>query len=217
MSFPLTRTPFVLCLQVEQGGLWLLGYRAGLLRSSSNVFTYRPSRAICLGLLIRTLSKQEAQIRGCLAGRRAVDSSSSSKLSKPSSSNSSRIRPCLSCACCRINVMPCTATRELNRGDLRLCTGGYDNTIRFWEAWSGICSRTIQHPESVSAYSDMKQLELTRAGHLERFQQVNRLAISPDKRHIAAAGNQTIKLYDITAQPQPGGNIPPVSMACSAR
>lgn len=30
-----------------------------------------------------------------------------------------------------------------------LCTGGYDNTIRFWEAWSGICSRTIQHPESV--------------------------------------------------------------------
>lgn len=31
-----------------------------------------------------------------------------------------------------------------------LCTGGYDNTIRFWEAWSGICSRTIQHPESVS-------------------------------------------------------------------
>jgi hypothetical protein len=26
----------------------------------------------------------------------------------------------------------------------------YDNSIRFWEAWSGICCKTIQHPESVS-------------------------------------------------------------------
>jgi len=24
-----------------------------------------------------------------------------------------------------------------------LVTGGYDHEIRFWEAWSGICSRTI--------------------------------------------------------------------------
>jgi methylphosphotriester-DNA--protein-cysteine methyltransferase len=31
-----------------------------------------------------------------------------------------------------------------------LVTAGYDNTIRFWEALSGICSRTIQHPNSVS-------------------------------------------------------------------
>jgi target of rapamycin complex subunit LST8 len=30
-----------------------------------------------------------------------------------------------------------------------LVTAGYDNTIRFWEALSGICSRTIQHPNSV--------------------------------------------------------------------
>ncbi|PKS07805.1 hypothetical protein jhhlp_006413 [Lomentospora prolificans] len=46
---------------------------------------------------------------------------------------------------------------------------------RFWEALSGICSRTIQHPES----------------------QVNRLCISPDKRFLAAAGHHTVKLYDI--------------------
>lgn len=46
---------------------------------------------------------------------------------------------------------------------------------RFWEALSGICSRTIQHPES----------------------QVNRLCISPDKRYLAAAGHHTVKLYDI--------------------
>lgn len=40
-----------------------------------------------------------------------------------------------------------------------LCTGGYDNTIRFWEAWSGICSRTIQHPESVSGMMMMEEEE----------------------------------------------------------
>ncbi|CAA9964307.1 L-lactate dehydrogenase [Pyrenophora teres f. maculata] len=52
---------------------------------------------------------------------------------------------------------------------------GYDHTIRFWEALSGICSRTIPHPDS----------------------QVNRLCISPDKRYLAAAGHHTVKLYDI--------------------
>ena len=46
---------------------------------------------------------------------------------------------------------------------------------RFWEALSGICSRTIQHPDS----------------------QVNRLCISPDKRFLAAAGRHSVKLYDI--------------------
>ncbi|KAL8673483.1 MAG: hypothetical protein Q9168_002089 [Polycauliona sp. 1 TL-2023] len=63
-----------------------------------------------------------------------------------------------------------------------LCTAGYDHTIRFWEALSGICSRTIQHPDS----------------------QVNRLCISPDKRWLAAAGNQNVKLYDIkSTNPNP--------------
>ncbi|KMU73419.1 WD repeat-containing protein pop3 [Coccidioides immitis RMSCC 3703] len=56
-----------------------------------------------------------------------------------------------------------------------LCTAGYDHTIRFWEALSGICSRTIQHPLS----------------------QVNRLCITPDKRYIAAAGRHSVNLYDI--------------------
>jgi WD40 repeat protein len=48
-------------------------------------------------------------------------------------------------------------------------------SLRFWEALSGICSRTIPHPDS----------------------QVNRLCISPDKRFLAAAGHHTVKLYDI--------------------
>lgn len=64
-----------------------------------------------------------------------------------------------------------------NQHSVLLVTSGYDHTIRFWEALSGICSRTIQHQES----------------------QVNRLSISPDKRFLAAAGNQHVRLYDINS------------------
>lgn len=84
-----------------------------------------------------------------------------------------------------------------------LCTAGYDHTIRFWEALSGICSRTIQHPDS----------------------QVNRLCISPDKRFLAAAGNHYIKLYDIkSTNPNPlltfeghTGNITGVAFHCEGK
>jgi G protein beta subunit-like protein len=52
----------------------------------------------------------------------------------------------------------------------------------FWEALSGICSRTIQHPDS----------------------QVNRLCITPDKRYLAAGGHNNVKLYDIkSTNPNP--------------
>lgn len=59
-----------------------------------------------------------------------------------------------------------------------LCTAGYDNTIRFWEALSGICSRTVPVPEKNN---------------------VNRLCISPDKRFLAAAVYTRVFLYDITS------------------
>ncbi|KAI5302861.1 TOR complex subunit lst8, partial [Ascosphaera pollenicola] len=63
-----------------------------------------------------------------------------------------------------------------------LCTAGYDHTIRFWEALSGMCSRTIQDAES----------------------QINRLCITPDKRFVAAAGRKSVKLYDLkTTNPNP--------------
>lgn len=68
-----------------------------------------------------------------------------------------------------------------NQHSVLLVTSGYDHAIRFWEALSGICSRTIQHPES----------------------QVNRLSISPDKRFLAAAGNLNVKLYDINSAVRP--------------
>jgi len=56
-----------------------------------------------------------------------------------------------------------------------LATAGYDHTIRFWEAPSGACYRTIQlTPDS----------------------QVNQLKITPDKQYIAAAGNPHVKLFE---------------------
>ncbi|KAI1179191.1 WD repeat-containing protein pop3 [Nemania sp. FL0916] len=84
-----------------------------------------------------------------------------------------------------------------------LCTAGYDHTIRFWEALSGICSRTIQHPDS----------------------QVNRLCISPDKRLLAAAGHTSVKLYDIkSTNPNPlmtfeghTGNITGIAFHCEGK
>lgn len=53
---------------------------------------------------------------------------------------------------------PTSATRPLrpmpmpqnDQSGVILVTAGYDHTIKFWEALSGICSRTIQHPDSVS-------------------------------------------------------------------
>ena len=37
-----------------------------------------------------------------------------------------------------------------NNDPVILATAGYDHTIRFWQAHSGICHRTVQHPDSVS-------------------------------------------------------------------
>ncbi|KAI0687132.1 WD40 repeat-like protein [Cytidiella melzeri] len=60
-----------------------------------------------------------------------------------------------------------------------LVTGSYDHDIRFWEAWSGICSRTISRTNETSQ------------------QQINRLAISPDKRLLAAAIYKKVHIYEI--------------------
>lgn len=35
-----------------------------------------------------------------------------------------------------------------------LATAGYDHTVRFWQAHSGICTRTVQHQDSVSFSHD---------------------------------------------------------------
>ncbi|KAI0647234.1 WD40 repeat-like protein [Trametes meyenii] len=78
------------------------------------------------------------------------------------------------------------ASASAARADMSviLVTGSYDHEIRFWEAWSGICSRTIP-----------------RAGESG---QVNRLAISPDKRLLAAAIHKKAYIYEIAAAPPAG-------------
>lgn len=60
-------------------------------------------------------------------------------------------------------------------GSVILCTGGYDHTIRFWEATTGECHRSLQFADS----------------------QVNCLRITQDKKYLAAAGNPHVRLYDI--------------------
>jgi G protein beta subunit-like protein len=56
-----------------------------------------------------------------------------------------------------------------------LATAGYDHAIRFWEATSGICYRTLPYP----------------------YSQVNRLECTSDKTRMAAAGNPRINIYDV--------------------
>jgi WD40 repeat protein len=63
-----------------------------------------------------------------------------------------------------------------------LATAGYDHTIRFWEATSGICYRTLQYADS----------------------QVNKLEITSEKQYIAAAGNSQVRLFEVnSSDPQP--------------
>ncbi|XP_075021665.1 target of rapamycin complex subunit LST8 isoform X2 [Calonectris borealis] len=71
-----------------------------------------------------------------------------------------------------------------------LATAGYDHTVRFWQAHSGICTRTVQHQDS----------------------QVNALEITPDRSMIAAAGYQHIRMYDLNSNnPNPVINYDGVS------
>jgi G protein beta subunit-like protein len=63
-----------------------------------------------------------------------------------------------------------------------LCTAGYDHTVRFWEATTGNCYRTLQYPDS----------------------QVNCLRITPDKQYLAVAGHLHVRLFEInTSLPNP--------------
>ena len=55
-----------------------------------------------------------------------------------------------------------------------LATAGYDHTVKFWQAPTGNCQRSIPHIES----------------------QVNCLEISPDKTYLAAGGNPLVRLYE---------------------
>jgi len=56
-----------------------------------------------------------------------------------------------------------------------LATAGYDHKIRFWEAPSGVNSRTLRYPDSP----------------------VNCLEITPNKQFLAAGGNTNIRLFEV--------------------
>lgn len=62
-----------------------------------------------------------------------------------------------------------------NRDQVIFVTGGYDHSIKIWQAHTGACQSTIQHPVS----------------------QINALEIAPDKHLIAAAGYQNIFMHDL--------------------
>ncbi|XP_063536592.1 target of rapamycin complex subunit lst8 [Cydia strobilella] len=71
-----------------------------------------------------------------------------------------------------------------------LVTGGYDHTIKLWQAHSGVCLRTMQHPDS----------------------QINGLEIRPDGQMVAACGYQHIRMYDLAStNPDPVMNYEGVS------
>ena len=61
-----------------------------------------------------------------------------------------------------------------------LATGGYDQVLRFWDAASGMCYRTLPNP------------------------QANCLQFTVDKQFLASGGNGQIKLYDVSSKnPEP--------------
>lgn len=72
-----------------------------------------------------------------------------------------------------------------------LATAGYDHTIRFWDVLQGTCLATLQHNESVSVHAAHPR------SLMSSTQQVNCMAISPDKRYLAVAGNPNVRLFGV--------------------
>lgn len=100
-----------------------------------------------------------------------------------------------------------------------LATAGYDQTIKFWEASTGVCYRTLKCADNmVRTLVGMLERQAVCVGEgrvrwlpegvltfgavraRARVQQVNCLRIAPGKQHIAAASNPLIRLYDISSK-----------------
>ncbi|CAH2061555.1 unnamed protein product [Thlaspi arvense] len=85
-----------------------------------------------------------------------------------------------------------------------LATASYDRTIRFWEAKTGRCHRTIHFP--ALPYQELGTEEDTpqQIAHKQnKPQHVNRLEISPDKLTLAAACNPYIRVFDVNYSSEP--------------
>jgi len=73
---------------------------------------------------------------------------------------------------------PASNTNTSDGDEVILATAGYDHTIKFWQAHTGQCIRTLQHADS----------------------QVNALALDPaDGQLLAAAGYQHIRMFDVNS------------------
>ena len=46
---------------------------------------------------------------------------------------------------------PIDLERQIHAQAIMFATGGYDHTIKLWQTHTGICMKTLQHPDSVSA------------------------------------------------------------------
>lgn len=75
-----------------------------------------------------------------------------------------------------------------------LATAGYDHTVRFWQAHSGICTRTVQHQDSVSSAGKVGRVGLDRTpggdGVGRILQQLSRMVEAlraPDSRALPVA------------------------------
>ena len=77
-----------------------------------------------------------------------------------------------------------------------LVTGGYDHKIKFWDATSGMCTKTITFMDT-SGSSGTNNSSNNGGGNVSTSQ-INCLAISTDKCLLAVGGNPNIHLYDIS-------------------
>jgi G protein beta subunit-like protein len=68
---------------------------------------------------------------------------------------------------------------------LILATAGYDHCIKFWDVNTGMTMNQINYPDS----------------------HINKLAITVDRKYIAVAAHQLVKVYEISMSP----NVPPLS------
>lgn len=55
-----------------------------------------------------------------------------------------------------------TSSGTVGSDPVILATAGYDHTVRFWQAHSGICTRTVQHQDSVSSTGEIRRVVLGR-------------------------------------------------------
>ena len=90
---------------------------------------------------------------------------------------------------CNVAIEFCTITQII------LATAGYDHTIKFWAADTGVCTRTLQHPDS--QVGEVHPILPSNA-----MLQVNSLEVAPDGSMLAAGGYQHIRFGSIKLSPR---------------